>query len=237
MLAASVAKLPSPLDRSRIFSVLSAEAVVENEHHKLKKAVDTIKDHKFMIHGRQFKLRETVIPDAILATTSATPPVPQGICKLPAELQDMIWASLEVPDRAILAMTSKSHAEAYNSLKKALITRPGDTFPTMRRLPRPTKITKVHRLKVLVRLRSWMPSNYRLCYSCVTFLDLAQSSRANGDWGGDQQLVSSGLATEAAMMRGPHCPLCVKRRHIRLAKDRRTYKAYTSAINKISLRS
>lgn len=68
------------------------------------------------------------------------------------------------------------------------------------------------------------------------FLNYAESAKHNSSWGGDQQVGSDGLATQKAIDKGPRCPLCVQRDSMKHAKDRKIFKAYASAVNKISLK-
>lgn len=135
----------------------------------------------------------------------------------------MIWKRIEPVDRAALALTCKGHAAMFQELKDKKIERNGRLI---RRLPRPLKISKVARLKVLVRLRTWMPATYRLCYSCGIYIDVKEASKMQSQWGGDKRLVENGLATNKAITQGPCCPLCVRRGQIDMVQHKQEWKKY-----------
>lgn len=163
--------------------------------------------------------------------TSDKPFDRQGLCKLPGELQELIWRSIDPVDRTALALTSKSHAAVYADLKDRKVVRNGKLIC---RLPGPIRVVKTHRLQVLVRLRSWMPSELRLCYRCLQYVDIAQSRKGNdGGWGGNAHLVEGGLATAKAMKEGPRCPLCIQRQQLQVAQGMRTYKEYARTVSRI----
>lgn len=135
----------------------------------------------------------------------------------------MIWKRIEPADRAALALTCKGHAAMYQELKDKTVERNGRL---VRRLPRASRIDKSARLKVLVRLRTWMPATHRLCYSCGIYINVKKAGKAGAQWGGDKKLVENGLATKKAIDQGPRCPLCVRRDQIRLAQHKQEWKKY-----------
>jgi len=135
----------------------------------------------------------------------------------------MIWKRIDPTDRAAFALTSKSHAAMYQELKGKKVERAGKMI---RRLPGPIRISRTARLKVLVRLRDWIPQKYRLCYKCVIYLDIKSTGRMGAQWGGDKKFVEGGKATQAAIDRGPRCPLCVRRGLVEMAKHKQEWKKY-----------
>lgn len=145
----------------------------------------------------------------------------------------MIWKLIDPTDRAALALTCKGHAAMYQELKDKTVERAGKLI---RRLPRALKISKPARLKVLVRLRDWMPKKYRLCYSCGIYLDFKRTGKMGGQWGGDKRLVERGLATKTAIDKGPRCPLCVRREQIALAQHKQEWKKYVALGQQVSLK-
>ncbi|KEF58434.1 uncharacterized protein A1O9_06360 [Exophiala aquamarina CBS 119918] len=145
----------------------------------------------------------------------------------------MIWKLIDPTDRAALALTCKSHAATYEELKDKKVKQAGTVRP---RLPRPLQISKPARLKVLVRLRDWMPRKYRLCYSCGIYLDIKKTNRMGGQWGGDKRLVEKGLATKTAIEKGPRCPLCVRREHIAMAQHKQEWKKYVALGRQLNLK-
>ena len=161
-------------------------------------------------------------------------PIPdQAITKLPTELQEMIWGKIDPADRAMLALTSKSHAAMYQELKDVKVRRNGKM---VRRLPRPLRIDKVLRLKTLVRLKEWMPKTHRLCYSCGMYLDIKKVSKTGGLWGGDNLLVMTGLATKKAMNEGPCCPICNRRATIEMTKHKNIWEQYAELGRSVTLK-
>lgn len=204
-----------------------AESAIKKEVASIDAAIETIKDHKIIMNGRKVSCRQTNIPAEVcvasfnatwfltpsqilkaISSQPDTPPQTDIISRLPSEIQELVWQGIEPADRAALALTCKGHADVFEELKNKVVVRDGKTI---RRLPRPFKVDRVARLKVLVRLRSWMPAKYRLCYSCNIFVDSKRVSKMGGQWGGDRKVVENGLATRKAILEGPCCPLCVRR--------------------------
>jgi hypothetical protein len=151
------------------------------------------------------------------------PPVANDpISKLPAEVQDKIWQNLDQQeDRASLALTCKAHAKMYHQLKEI----PVKKGPNMvRRLRRPVRLTSVHRLKVLLRLRDWYPAKYRLCFSCAQLKDIS-NGRGTG-WSGEKAWDGWGVGTKTAMDRGPRCRICTRRDAMTLAGHLKTFERY-----------
>ena len=76
----------------------------------------------------------------------------------------------------------------------------------------PAKLTTLRKLGLLIRLRSWVPERYHLCYGCVTykFPDDEDGWQTRGP-----MVVRSGVATCQARKDGPICPLCIMRRQLK----------------------
>jgi hypothetical protein len=210
----------------------------------LRSAVETIREHQLIQSGRRVPTKETEIPAEVCAQPSSessyltlsqvlstVTPGSDGISKLPGELQEMIWRRIEPADRAALALTCKGHAAMYQELKDKRVERHGRMI---RRLPRPLRINKAARLKVLVRLRTWMPAKFRLCYSCCRYLDVKKAGKVGGQWGGDKKLVENGLATEKAINQGPRCPLCVRHDQVNMTRHKQEWKKYVELGRSIS---
>lgn len=141
------------------------------------------------------------------------------LTKLPAEVQRMIFKALPSnADRAALGLTCKVQAEVYESLKEERSRKDFAQRP-------PVRVTRVHRLQMLVRLIPDMPRRYRLCYNCNQFIDLDDSDN-NGQWGGSASFVKGGLATPAAMKKGPRCPLCVEADKLELAEHKPMFRKF-----------
>ncbi|KAK5053115.1 hypothetical protein LTR84_002089 [Exophiala bonariae] len=234
-----------------IVGILDAETSLKKEMTSLRAAVQTIRDHKIIQEGRKITCRQTNVPaevcvppsqkariltgsQVLQATSSKTEIITQDdiISRFPPEIQEMVWQGIDSTDRAALALTCKGHAAVFEELKNKEVVRNGKLI---RRLPRPFRVDKAARLKVLVRLKEWMPAKYRLCYSCNLYVDSKKMSKLGGRWGGDNKIVESGLATMKAIKEGPRCPLCVRREQVDLAKHKQDHQKYLKLGRKIQL--
>ena len=125
---------------------------------------------------------------------------PDILSHLPNELVHMVLKRLQNPDKVALALTCKHHMAMVENARKV-----PDKRPT---------ITKCMRLAVLIRLHQWMPSEFKLCYSCVKFLP----SIENGPWQGDSSFRDKKLANWRAIDFGPRCKTCDRREQIESVK-------------------
>ncbi|EXJ57762.1 uncharacterized protein A1O5_12320 [Cladophialophora psammophila CBS 110553] len=153
-----------------------------------------------------------------------------NLTKLPQEVRAMIFKALPLnADRASLALTCKTQAASYEQLKEEKNKKDYDH-------PVPKRSLRTHRLQMLVRLRDTMPPSYRLCYTCLQFIDTAQRDN-KGTWGGDPMKVQGLKADKAAMVEGPRCPLCIAAEKLETAKHKETYKKYLALADSCSLKN
>ncbi|OCT47971.1 hypothetical protein CLCR_04329 [Cladophialophora carrionii] len=152
-----------------------------------------------------------------------------SLVKLPVEVKNMIFKALPtITDRACLGLTCKDQAAVYDQLKTEK-----NKKDYIQHVPK--RATEVHRLQMLVRLRTDMAAKYRLCYSCLKFIDTTHRDNA-GQWGGSEERVSGGKATKTAMIEGPRCPLCVAAKKLETAKYKDTYKKYLALADEVSFK-
>ncbi|KAK4942187.1 hypothetical protein LTR10_018079 [Elasticomyces elasticus] len=149
------------------------------------------------------------------------------LSKLPAGVAAQIWQDIPTDaDRVMLALTCKAHAETYEFLKmKKINITDNNVEKRVMFLPRPVRYAHNHRLPVLVRLPTWMPANYQLCYKCNQYIDLTHPS-SGGTWEGDAREVRNLRADQQATVVGPRCPLCVVADNLKLIKDTPEAKEY-----------
>ncbi|OQU99881.1 hypothetical protein CLAIMM_05453 [Cladophialophora immunda] len=152
-----------------------------------------------------------------------------NLTKLPQEVRAMIFKALPLnADRASLALTCKIQAASYEELKAEKNKKDYDHQVPKRSL-------RIHRLQMLVRIRDTMPRQYRLCYTCLQFIDTEHLDN-KGTWGGDPMQVQGLKADKAAMVKGPRCPLCVAAERLETAKHKSTYKKYLALADSCSLK-
>lgn len=85
---------------------------------------------------------------------------------------------------------------------------------------------------MLVRLTTWMPVKYRLCYKCNQYID-KKGPDNEGTWGGDSLAVAEFLATLSAVKRGPRCPLCRAADKFELGQHKKEFKEYKAMAESI----
>ncbi|EXJ76985.1 hypothetical protein A1O3_10142 [Capronia epimyces CBS 606.96] len=176
----------------------------------------------------KYHLKEPFISQAVITSNRA--PQDSSFLELPLEIKLNIWKRLPtVADRLSLALTCKENAEMFEDIKDVRL-RDGISFL----LPKPQRTTRVHRLQVLVRLQTWVPDDWRLCYRCGQYINLSDPVNA-GPWGGDTNIVSNGLATDRAMREGPRCALCIAADHVEMTRHKNTYKKYVKLANSVRL--
>ncbi|KAL2433923.1 hypothetical protein ABEF95_012920 [Exophiala dermatitidis] len=188
-------------------SILESEREMDRELKKLEMAVATVKRANRVVKRVRYRLKEPLISQGVITAKPAA----------------------QTNDRLALALTCKETAimfEATKSIKLA----DGKTFL----FPKPQRTTKSHRLQVLVRLRSWVPAKYRLCYRCVQYINLEDDSN-NGNWGGSTHIVDQGLMTEKAMRQGPRCALCVLADKLELANHKEAHKKFKQLVRRYAL--
>ena len=112
----------------------------------------------------------------------------------------MALKKLVHPDKTALALTCK------DMMGKVETQRQSAQKITRKR----ASVSKTQRLAVLVRLRDWVPSELKLCYSCVKYLPRAST----GQWVGDKSIVDSKSASQKAIDFGPRCKTCRNRDRI-----------------------
>ncbi|KAJ4525005.1 hypothetical protein HRR83_000653 [Exophiala dermatitidis] len=216
------------MDLPSLNSILESEREMDRELKKLEMAVATVNRANRVVKRVRYRLKEPFISQAVIKAKPAAQT--KGFFKLPSELQHRIWKLLPtVADRLALALTCKETAimfEATKSIKLA----DGKTFL----FPKPQRTTKSHRLQVLVRLRSWVPAKYRLCYRCIQYINLEDDTN-NGNWGGSTHIVDQGLMTEKAMRKGPRCALCVLADKLELASHKEAHKKFKQLARRYAL--
>lgn len=67
---------------------------------------------------------------------------------------------------------------------------------------------------MLIRLRSWVPEKYSLCYRCLKF-----RVRNRIGWTTNLKVSESGAANPRAMVEGPKCPRCAEWMALQKAKE------------------
>ncbi|KAJ9603220.1 hypothetical protein H2200_012515 [Cladophialophora chaetospira] len=180
------------------------------------------------ISKRCFRNKTTTISAKILVSGGVNKEK-HGLNRLPPEVKNIIYKALPLnADRACLALTCKDQAAAYEALKTEKNKKGYDHIV-------PKRLTEIHRLQLLVRLKVDMPRSHRLCYSCVQFIDIKDPDNA-GQWGGSEVRVSGGKATKQAMIEGPRCPLCISAKQLENAKHKDTYKKYLALADKVDLK-
>jgi hypothetical protein len=229
-----------------IASLVEADAFLSKSYESLTKAMVTIEKQKRManrLRKRCFRLRLTQIPAKVrvffilpshadiltlhqICKASTTKNEHNGLFKLPSEVQSMIFKALpSEADRACLALTCKDLAGVYEQLKKEK-----NKKDYVRKVPK--RVTDVHRLQLLVRLKVDLVPQYRLCYHCLQFIDVIKPIN-DGQWGGSEAEARGLIATKAAMVKGPRCPLCVAAKNLEAVNYKDTYKKYLALADKI----
>lgn len=99
----------------------------------------------------------------------------------------MIWSYLlSHADQLMLALTCKSHMAIFQELRddthKSVRTKKpakeaASSSSTSKLLPVKRAPTKLERLHILIRLESWMPKHFRLCYECVRYVTRSRVRR------------------------------------------------------------
>ena len=169
--------------------------------------------------------------------------------KLPAEIEHQILKMLPTTaDRAAMALTCKTHAKTFETLKTKKVVKIGkDGKPVLGKngqeqteyfMPRSARMTRELRLEVLIRLNSWMGRGYRLCYACVQYINLSdphQVKTGGGTWGGDTRIITQRLADKKARIEGPRCPLCRINAYTSMAKHKPVYTKYFNRARRVKL--
>ncbi|KAK6367344.1 uncharacterized protein PV06_06644 [Exophiala oligosperma] len=202
---------------------------------KEKKIVDRMNGHHY------FKYKITKIPEKIYLNE------PNGqtnnlLSKLPIEVIHTIFKLLPLDaDRAALALTCKANAQTYEHLKDKMVTVEVNGIDTKQYyLPRPQRVTDIHRLQVLVRVNQGFmrpAGKYRLCYKCNQLIDTTHPDNAGG-WGGDREdpSVENAGATKRARVRGPRCPLCRRADQLELANHRAEFAQFKRMVKNITMK-
>lgn len=162
------------------------------------------------------------------------------ISRCPAEVQHLFFQFLPLDaDRAALALTCKRHAQTYEALKEKKIKKKINEIEVSQYfLPRPQRVTEIHRLQVLVRVQSLIPAKYRLCFKCNQYMDTTHRDNRIRPWGGlpmDRVLERYG-PTKRAMTLGPRCPLCQAAADLELANHRAEFNEYKRKARSITMR-
>ncbi|OAG36919.1 hypothetical protein AYO21_08880 [Fonsecaea monophora] len=211
--------------------IAEAETALGKEYKEFKKAMESARRQK-KIANRLKKLRLSlkipIIP-AKIYKSGIIQNQEHNLTKLPHEVRAMIFKALPLnADRAALALTCKSQAATYEQLKAEKNKKDYDHLV-------PKRSVRTHRLQILVRLRDSVPPNYRLCYTCLQFIDTEHVDN-KGAWGGDPMEVQGLKASKAAMVESPRCPLCVAAARLETAKHKGTYKKYLALADRCSFK-
>ena len=116
----------------------------------------------------------------------------------------MMLKKLLCPDSTAMALTCKDLMGKVEAQKQS----------AQKMTKKRATVSKQQRLAVLVRLRDWVPSKFKLCYSCVKYLPRART----GQWVGDKNVVERKIATRKAIETGPRCEMCRDRDQIAAIK-------------------
>ncbi|KAI1626416.1 hypothetical protein EDD37DRAFT_346401 [Exophiala viscosa] len=179
------------------------------------------------IRGDHPVFKVTKIPEKIYKKDQRTQDNDVLLSKLPADLAALVWKNLPTDaDRVTLALTCKAHAETYEYLKmKKVNIMVNNVEKSVMFLPRPIRFAYNHRLQVLVRLPTWFPANYQLCYKCNQYIDNTHPS-SQGTWEGDAREVRNFQADRQATIVGPRCRLCQIADNLNLVKETPEAKEY-----------
>jgi len=166
--------------------------------------------------------------------------VTDSLSRCPAEVQHLFFQFLPLDaDRAALALTCKKHAQTYEALKEKKIKKKINEIEVSQYfLPRPQRVTEIHRLQVLVRVQSLIPAKYRLCFKCNQYIDTSHRDNRIRPWGGlpmDRVLERYG-PTKRAMTLGPRCPLCQAAADLELANHRAEFNEYKRKAKSITMK-
>ncbi|KIW14728.1 hypothetical protein PV08_07512 [Exophiala spinifera] len=212
-------------------SITNAMAVITKE----KKIVDRMNGH------HHFKYKITKIPSEIYLNEASDQPN-DPLSKLDNDAMYRIFQSLPLDaDRAALALTCKRHADTYELLKEKKWTVTVDGVKKREYyLPRPQRVTDIHRLQVLVRVNKGFMNpegKWRLCYNCNQLIDTTHPDN-QGTWGGDRAdpSVENAGATKRARIRGPRCPLCVRADQLQLANHRAEFAQFKRLAKGITMK-
>ncbi|ETI20104.1 hypothetical protein G647_08138 [Cladophialophora carrionii CBS 160.54] len=210
---------------------VEVEENLTKSYKLFKKAVETGRRHKKIANRmkkRCVRLGNPKVPTKVYKSGSIKNK-DHNLVKLPVEVKNMIFKALPTTtDRACLGLTCKDQAAVYDQLKTEK-----NKKDYIQHVPK--RATDVHRLQMLVRLKTDMPAKYRLCYSCLKFIDTTHRDNA-GQWGGSEERVSGGKTTKTAMIEGPRCPLCVAAQKLETAKYKDTYKKYLALADEVSFK-
>lgn len=164
------------------------------------------------------------------------------LTRLPNELSARVWKELDDPaDRMMLALTCKSNAHMFESLKsvkaqsavrrKITLIRTKNTQRTKQQVQKGTE-TQV--ITLLRRLQPWMKPTQDLCYICGRYrLRAATVAVRNftekGGWGGKafpaiDAVDGKKTSLKVLQTEGRRCPECVLKKHIEYQKHSSDFK-------------
>lgn len=139
------------------------------------------------------------------------------LCKLPREIEHMIWGKLETyQDRIAFGLTCKHQATIFQE------TEPFVKFESLTGLPR-----KLTYLKLLIRLKSWMGYKYRLCVACLQYTTHKDLT------GGNRALIEDENAVgRKTLVQGPHCTDCCIRLRNECLRGKDIHREFMKMIGK-----
>lgn len=169
----------------------------------------------------------------------------------------MIWSYLTSPaDRLILALTCKSHMAVFQELRdntqkpvRAKKSAKDTTTSSSSFKPIPLKraVTKFDRLHILLRLETWMPKSYKLCFECLRFLPKTRAKRemtpvhgGNDQWSGKtteplKDILEKDIAKELKKLSkfGQKCPDCADRARLEVVAAKSQHRELKQKLSRL----
>jgi hypothetical protein len=88
--------------------------------------------------------------------------------------------------------------------------------------------SKIYRLEIMIRLKSWMPLTHHLCYYCLKY-----KPRNRAGWQTNMEITDGKFASQKAINEGPKCPKCTDWLALQRGKELQGFKKLSDKVKHV----